>query len=152
MHCSTARSGGTPFCTLPAAERLHCAQLLRAERADLVHLNGNGTGGDAITFWVQQTGDAVLLLDGVECGVETLSRTRRSCLSPVKQIGTVAMDERRERQPVAPRCREIVDPYTRVASCGSPGPAKQCLARSYIIVLADNDVGNLFGFVGGFQS
>lgn len=95
-----------------------------------------------LTLGIEQPRDAVLLLHRVERGLEPIARPGRSCLSPVKQIGPVAMDERRKGESVAPRAGEVVDAHARIARGGATRPAQQRLASGQVL-LADDDVGDL---------
>lgn len=78
----------------------------------------------------------------MERGLKPFARPGRSCLSPVKQIGPVTMNERREGETIAPRTGEIVNAHTGIARGGTTRPAQQRLASGQVL-LADDNVGDL---------
>lgn len=96
-----------------------------------------------LTFRIEQPRDAVLALHHVEGLLEALAGPARSRVSPVDEIGPVAVDERREGETVPPGAGEVVDADARVLGGGAARPPQKRLSRRQVVFLTDHDVGNL---------
>lgn len=97
-----------------------------------------------LTFWIQESCNTVFLFDSMESRFETFTRPSRSCFTPVKQIGSIAMDECRKGQTIAPRSGKIVDTNARIAGGRSSRPSQQCFACGDIVLLANHNIGYLY--------